>query len=364
VSYYREIERLKTFSIQELKKKINLIKSQEEHNVITFSKNFTISLSNYCQNQCGYCFYNFKVPKLSGEENVVLIENDEINDLIQKAIKDNCKEALLMSGERPESFKEVKEELERRSCHEYIEFVIDICTNLLELNILPHTNLGLLTYEELERLKKYNASMGLMLESTSEKLLQKGGVHEFSIGKIPEKRIKHISNAGKLKIPFTTGLLLGIGEDWDDRISDLFLIRDLYEQYGHIQEVIIQNFVYKKGIPYKPTEPITINDILRTVGIAKLIFENEIAVQVPPNLIAGYESNFIDMGVDDFGGISPLAQDYINPDKLWPQIEYLENICMEKGYKLKERLPIYKKYIHNPEFCPETIKKRIDNIQL
>ena len=341
-----------------------MIKTQEDLKVITFSKNFTISLSNYCQNQCGYCFYNSKIPKLDGEGNVVLIENDEINDLIQNALRYDCKEALLMSGERPESFREVRDELKRRNCYEYSEFVIDICTNLLELNLLPHTNLGLLTFEELKQLKKYNASMGLMLESTSEKLLQKGGVHEFSIGKVPEKRIEHISNAGKLKIPFTTGLLLGIGEDWDDRINDLFLIRDLHRQYGHIQEVIIQNFVYKEGIPYKPVYPITINDILKTVGIAKLIFEDEIAVQVAPNLIAGYETDFIDIGVDDFGGISPLTQDYINPEKPWPQIEHLEKICLEKGYQLKERLPIYEKYIQNSEYCPESIKKRIDNIQL
>jgi len=364
VSYYKEIEKFKSLSIQKLKEKVNSVKSREEQKVITFSKNFTISLSNYCQNQCGYCFYNFKVPKLNGKENVVLIENDEINDLIQKAIKNHCKEALLMSGERPESFKEVKDELEHRNCNEYIEFIIDICTNLLDLNLLPHTNLGLLTFEELKRLKKYNASMGLMLESTSEKLLQKGRVHEFSIGKVPEKRIKHISDAGKLKIPFTTGLLLGIGEEWDDRINDLFLIRDLHKQYGHIQEVIIQNFVYKEGIPYKPTQLITINDILKTAGIAKLIFENDIAVQVAPNLIAGYETDFIDMGVDDFGGISPLTQDYINPEKPWPQIEQLEKLCLKKGYRLKERLPIYEKYVQNPEFCPENIKKRINNIVL
>lgn len=367
MNYKKDINKIKNLSIKKLKEKVKKIKTQlpqEEQNIITFSKNFTLSLSNYCENFCSYCFYNYKIPKLNGMGNVILLGNEQMVNLIQKAMSYDCKEALLISGERPDSFMEVKEELENRNCTDFIEFIKDICNYLLDFNILPHCNIGLLTYKELKDLKNFNASMGLMLESTSKELFEKGGVHEFSPGKRPEKRIEHIKNAGKLKIPFTTGLLLGIGENMEDRIKDLFLIKQINEEYGHIQEVIIQNFVEKDGISYSPINPITIQETLKIAGIAKLIFENDIAVQVPPNLIEGHEEEAIDFGIDDFGGISPFTLDYINPEHSWPQIDHLSRICKQKGYALKERFPIYKKFINKKGFCSETIKKRIDNINI
>ncbi|MFX1452281.1 MAG: 7,8-didemethyl-8-hydroxy-5-deazariboflavin synthase subunit CofG [Promethearchaeota archaeon] len=363
----KKIDYFKNLSIKNLKIKAQDIKSQlpkENRKVITYSKNFTISLSNYCQNLCGYCFYNYKLPKLDGEENVILISNDKIVSLVQKAIQYNCKEALLISGERPDSFQEVSNELKNRNCDDFVQYIIDICLHLLDLNLLPHTNVGVLNYEELKQLKKYNASMGLMLESTSMKLFEKGEVHENSPGKLPEKRKKHIKDAGKLKIPFTTGLLLGIGENFNDRIRDLYLIKEIHEEFGHIQEVIIQNFEYKAGIKYKPEKQISIQEILKIAGIAKLIFENEIAIQVPPNLIFGFEKDFIDIGVDDFGGISPITIDFINPEKPWPQIDNLKKVCENQGFYLRERLPIYNKFLKKKGFCSETIKKRIDNINI
>ncbi|MFX1233973.1 MAG: 7,8-didemethyl-8-hydroxy-5-deazariboflavin synthase subunit CofG [Promethearchaeota archaeon] len=361
------INSYKNLSIQKIKKLVRKIKTSlptEKQNIITYSKNFTLSLSNYCQNQCRYCYYHYKVPKLDGFDNTTLLESDQMNGLIQKAIEFDCKEALLMSGERPDSFYEVKKELESRKCNDYIEFVIKTCSYLLNYNLLPHTNIGVLTFEELRRLKNSNASMGLMLESSSSKLFKKGAVHEFSPGKLPDKRIEHIKNAGKLKIPFTTGLLLGIGESLRDRINDLLLIKDIHDEYGHIQEVIIQNFVVKKEIQYHPKQPISITETLRTAGIAKLIFKNEIAIQVPPNLIQGYEKDAIELGIDDFGGLSPFSIDYINPDQPWPKIDKLRTICSSLGYELKERLAIYPKYIKNSESCPVSIKKIVDNINL
>lgn len=359
ISYFRNL------SITQLKDKISHIKDQlpqEKRKLITYSKNFTLSLSNYCQNDCGYCFYNYKIPKINGEGNVILLENKQMVTLIQKAIHFNCKEALIMSGERPDSFPEVKEALEERKCYDYIEFITDICSYLLDFHILPHTNIGVLTFDQLKRLKNFNASMGLMLESTSLELFNEGEVHEFSPGKLPKKRIEHIENAGKLKIPFTTGLLLGIGESFEDRIKDLQLIKQIHEMYGHIQEVIIQNFVPKKGIRYRPENPISVEETLKIAGIAKLIFENEIPIQIAPNLIEGYEEEALKLGIDDLGGISPFTVDYINPEHSWPQIDKLFNICERMGYSLRERLPIYNKYIKNEEFCPLNIKKTIDNI--
>ncbi|MFX0187221.1 MAG: 7,8-didemethyl-8-hydroxy-5-deazariboflavin synthase subunit CofG [Candidatus Hodarchaeota archaeon] len=360
-----DINDFNSLSIKKLKEKVKEIKEQlpkEEKNIITFSKNFTISLSNYCQNFCGYCFYNYKVPKINSNENIILLNNDQLTKLIQKALRYNCKEALLMSGERPDSFEEVKKELDKRNCSDYIEFIKDICKKLLNLNLLPHVNIGLLTYEDLKDLKNCSASMGLMLESTSMELFKKGGVHEFSLGKLPQNRIRHIEDAGKLKIPFTTGLLLGIGETFENRVNDLYLIKKIHENYGHIQEVILQNFVYKKGIKYHPENTLSIEDLLKITGIAKVIFENEIAVQVPPNLISGFEKDFIEMGIDDFGGISPFTIDYINPNMPWPQIDDINQICKKLDYILKERLPIYNKFIKKSEFCALSIKKRIESL--
>jgi 7,8-didemethyl-8-hydroxy-5-deazariboflavin synthase CofG subunit len=363
----KNLDKLKYLSLKKLKEEIRELKAElprEKQNIITYSKNITLSLSNYCQNRCKYCFYNHRIPKDSGEENVALIREEKINESIQIATKNKCREALLMSGEYPDTYNEVRSELERRNFEDFIHFVRNLSFRLLDANILPHTNIGLLTYEQLKSLKECNASMGLMIESTNKHLLKEGGVHHNSPGKIPENRIRHIKNAGRLKIPFTTGLLLGIGENFDDRIHDLLLIKEIHSEYGHIQEVIIQNFTDKEGIQYHPENPLTIEETLKTAGYAKLILGNDISIQVPPNLIQNHEKDAIELGIDDFGGISPYTLDYINPEHVWPKYEYLENICKKVGYQLAERLPIYEKYITKKGFCPENIKKTIDNINL
>lgn len=367
MSIKSEILKFKSLNLSQIRDKVKEIRMelpQERRTTITYSKNFTLSLSNYCQNQCSYCFYNYRIPKVGGEDNVIILGNEQMETIIQKGLRHNCKEALIVSGERPDSFPEVNAELKRRNCHDFVQFIKDICTYLLDFNLLPHTNIGVLNHEELKELKPFNASMGLMLESSNSHLRKRGGVHEFSPGKEPKVRIKHIKNAGKLRIPFTTGLLLGIGENFEDRVKDLFLIKELNDKYGHIQEVIIQNFVYKPGIAYKPKSPVSIEEMLKITGIARIIFQNEISIQVPPNLIQGHESEFIPMGIDDFGGVSPFTIDYINPEKNWPQIDHLNEICQNNGFRLKERFPIYDSFIEKPDFCPETIKKRIDNITL
>jgi len=363
----RSYKNFKNLSLRRIKSEVKKIKKDfpiESQSLITYSKNFTLSLSNYCQNFCGYCFYNSKIPKLTGPGNVIILGNEEMISLVQKGLQFNCKEALLMSGEKPDSFQIVKDELEKVNCKDFLDFVKDVCNYLLDFKLLTHTNIGFLTFDQIKELKNYSASMGLMLESTSKKLFKKGGVHELSPGKTPKNRIEHIRNAGKLKIPFTTGLLLGIGESFEDRVKDLKLIRKIHEEFGHIQEVIIQNYVKKENILYQPQKLMPIEEMLKVVGIAKLIFGNEISIQVPPNLIIGYEEDFIDVGINDFGGISPFALDYINPEKEWPQIDYLKRICKGKGYKLKERLPIYDKFINKNGFCPDNIKKIIDYISI
>jgi FO synthase subunit 1 len=359
----KEIEYFKDISLKRLREKVKEIIDclpEEKQNVITYSRNFTLSLSNYCINNCGYCYYNFRVPKYGANKNVILLSKDKVKNQVDEAITHDCKEGLVMSGEKPDEFPEVRKELKKQGFNNYIDYVQNICRYLLQFKILPHTNIGFLTFKQIKLLKMYNASMGLMLESTSKKLFQKGGVHEYSPGKKPKRRINSILNAGKLKIPFTTGLLLGIGESFEDRVNDLYVIKEIYDKYHHIQEVILQNFEYKKGISYNPAKPISMKDMVKITGIAKLIFKNDIPLQVPPNLIKGYERSFIEMGINDFGGISPFTQDYINPEKEWPKIEYLREFLEKKGYILQERLPIYEKYVNNKSFCPEKIKNIIN----
>jgi FO synthase subunit 1 len=359
------IEKLKSLSLREIQKRVSDIRneySKEHDKVITYSRNFTISLSNYCENHCSYCFYNHRVPKDHDNENIILISNSNLDSLICNAKKFECKEALILSGEAPDSFQIVRDELKARGFASFFRFLNTMCKRVLDMNFLPHTNVGLISFDHMKELKNINASMGLMLESTCERLLMKGGVHEFSPGKMPDKRISFIENAGKLKIPFTTGLLLGIGEDETDRIQDLFLIYELYTKYGHIQEIILQNFIEKQNIQWHPIKPISIQEILRIIGIAKIIMGNEIEIQVPPNLMIGYEKEAISMGVTDFGGISPITLDYINPNHPWPQIEYLTKICKKEGYELKERLPIYEKFIKKEGYCSRKIRTVIKEI--
>ncbi len=360
----KKIDYFKDITLKRLREEVKEIKEalpEEKKNIITYSRNFTLSLSNYCINNCGYCYYNFRVPKYGANKNVILLGKDDVKKQVDEAIKHNCKEGLVMSGEKPDEFPEVRKELETRGFNNYIDYVQNICRYLLKFKILPHTNIGFLTYKQMKLLKNYNASMGLMLESTSKKLFNKGEVHEFSPGKTPKRRIKPLINAGKLKISFTTGLLLGIGENFEDRVKDLYLIKDIYDKYKHIQEVILQNFEYKNGISYNPAQPISMEKMLKITGVAKLIFKNDIAIQVPPNLIKGFEKSFIEMGINDFGGISPFSQDFINPEKEWPKIEYLSEILKKKRYFLKERLPIYEKYVNKKNFCPKNIRNIINS---
>ncbi len=361
------IKKYKGFSLRKIRESVAEIRKDatlEQRGVITYSRNFTLSLSNYCQNNCMYCYYNHTIPKDDSEPNVILLPTKSIKSFINRAKSYFCKEALIMSGEHPDKFSEVQNELERRNFTNYLSFVEEVCETLIKENLFPHINIGVLEIEELRQLKEKVASMGLMLESTCEDLTEIGGVHENSPTKSPEIRLQYIENAGKLKIPFTTGLLLGIGEKFEDRIKDLVTIRELHDKYDHIQEVIIQNFTPKDTIPYQPKHPITIKDMLKVAGLARILFNNEISVQVPPNLIQGYEVDFIKVGVSDFGGISPFTKDYINPNEHWPQINYLSLICNQAGFTLTERLPIYDKYIQKEEFCPKIIKKIIDNIQI
>jgi FO synthase len=216
---------------------------------------------------------------------------------------------------------------------------------LRETTLLPHPNPGLLSGEWISRLAKFAPSMGLMLETTNQSLLARGAAHDNAPDKVPAKRLRTIEEAGKQGVPFTTGILIGIGESPEDRVDSLIAIRDLHERYGHIQEVIIQNFRVKPEIPMRHWPEPSRGEMLRTIAVARLLMP-EVNIQAPPNLSDPNYEELLDAGINDWGGISPVTPDFINPERPWPHLDDLERRTRAKGFALKQRLPVY------PEFLP------------
>ncbi|RLI76502.1 7,8-didemethyl-8-hydroxy-5-deazariboflavin synthase subunit CofG [Archaeoglobales archaeon] len=296
--------------------------------IVTYSKYVFIPLTNACRNRCAYCGFRSDNPRLMDEK--------EVLDLLKNA--KNAKEALFTFGEKPEVYDEVKNKLKTIGYSTFLDYIVAMNKMAIESGLLPHTNAGILDKSELRKLKPYNASMGLMLEQAVEL-----DCHKNSPGKKPKVRIKMIEDAGKLKIPFTTGILVGIGEKKYDREYSLEVISEIHKNYGHIQEVIIQNFSPKKGTEMENFSPPTIEEMLETVKIARKVLPNDITIQIPPNLVEDIYP-FIKAGVRDLGGISDVTPDYINPEHPWPTLQKIER-CLKGEVLLKERLPIYPNYI-------------------
>src|SRR5437867_8874043 len=229
-----------------------------------------------------------------------------------------------------------------KSTLHYLEAMCELV--LRETSLLPHPNPGLLSAEWISRLAAVSPSMGLMLVSTNASLLQAGAAHDNAPDKVPTKRLRTIEEAGKQNVPFTTGLLIGIGESLEDRVDTLLAIRDLHERYGHIQEVIVQNFRVKAAIPMAHWAEPSRGEMLRAVAVARLLLPG-VNIQAPPNLSAPYYEELVDAGINDWGGISPLTPDFINPEKPWPHIEQLRVRTEAKGSVLRQRLPVYPEFV-------------------
>jgi FO synthase len=258
----------------------------------------------------------------------------------------------------------MRETLRRLGYKSTLHYLEAMCELVLrETTLLPHPNPGLMSAEWIRRLAAVSPSMGLMLETTSESLLKAGSAHDNAPDKIPGKRLRTIEEAGKQNVPFTTGLLFGIGETPEERVDTLLAIRDLHYRYGHIQEVIVQNFRAKRGIPMEDWPEPTQADILRTVAVARLLLP-DVNIQAPPNLAAPNYDNLLEAGINDWGGISPLTSDFINPEKPWPHLEQLKSRTEAKGYSLRPRLPIYPEFLPaittRPGFLAERVKAAAD----
>ena len=327
-----------------------LANSKRENNNITYSKNVFIPLTEICRNSCGYCTFK-KTP--DDPTAIILKDKAEVIDELKFSQKYDCKEALFTFGEQADEEGVVKSALKNKGFSSMLEYVYDISEETLnQTKLLPHTNAGVLSYQDMKTLKEVNVSMGMMLENSSPRL-RTTEAHKDSPGKDPKLRIETIANAGKLKIPYTTGILIGIGETKEEIADSLLAIRDLHDKYGHIQEIIIQNFCSKEGITMEKNPEPSVLDMIKTVSVAKLLFE-DVSIQVPPNL--NYETNqiFLLCGADDWGGISPVTKDYVNPEAPWPEIQHMKDLTNDAGFNLKERLAVYDKYI-NEDYLSEFV---------
>jgi FO synthase len=241
-----------------------------------------------------------------------------------------------------------------------LSYLREVCaTTLAATPLLPHVNPGVMAERDLAALREASVSMGLMLESVSERLLAPGGAHDDAPDKVPARRLRTIELAGKLAIPFTTGILIGIGETPRERVDALLAIRDLHERYGHVQEVIIQNFRTKPRIPMREAPEPTEADLLRTLAVARLVLGGDMNIQAPPNLSPGAYASLLAAGLNDWGGVSPLTLDHINPERPWPALVALRSATEAAGFTLRERLAVYPEYTVRPEFVDEGLRARV-----
>lgn len=317
-------------------------RAQFKAGVITYSRKVFLPLTNLCRDYCGYCTFR----RDPGEPGARTMMPDEVMEVVRAGERMGCTEALFSLGDKPELiFPEMRETLQRLGYKSILHYLEAMCEKvLLESSLLPHPNPGLMSAEWLQRLARVAPSMGLMLETTSTRLLAKDAAHDNAPDKEPAKRLRVIEDAGRQKIPFTTGILIGIGETLEERVEALIAIRDLHARYGHIQEVIVQNFRAKPGTPMAAWPEPDRGEMLRTLAVARLLMPS-MNIQAPPNLSDPHYADLLDGGINDWGGVSPLTPDFINPEKPWPHLDQLRQRTEAKGFQLRQRLPVY------PEFA-------------
>jgi len=324
---------------------------------ISFSKKVFIPLTTLCRDYCSYCTFR----KDPGQPGAHFLSPDEVLDRAEQGRAAGCKEALFSLGDQPERiFPEAREFLRQQGFTRTLDYLAAMCELVLErTGLLPHANPGVMDAASLTRLKNSNASVGLMLETISPRLMRDGLAHSKAPDKAPALRLRTIEEAGKLSIAFTTGILIGIGETMEERIDSLFAIRALHERYGHIQEVIVQNFRAKPEIPMAQHPEPTLDDMIRTVAVARAILGPHMNLQAPPNLSYADFPRLLDAGINDWGGISPVTKDFINPEAAWPQISKLRAETEARGFTLRERLAIYPEFVSREEFLSPHVRERI-----
>lgn len=323
--------------------------------VLTYSPKVFLPVTNLCRDRCSYCTFR-KGPKDPAAHTMRLAE---ISEQVTRGHKLSCHEALLCLGDRPEAvFPSYRELLGQWGYATTADYLYEVSRTCLEHGLLPHTNAGLLTAEEMAELRRTNVSLGLMLENVSPRLCAPGGPHQSAPTKRPEKRLAMMREAGRLKIPFTTGLLVGIGETVEERVETILAIRDLHREFGHIQEVIVQIFRAKDGTKMADFPEISDRELFRTIAVSRLLL-GDMNLQAPPNLSPEGHRGLIAAGINDWGGISPVTIDFINPEAPWPHLRELSELCRREGYELRPRLPVYPEYLDFQQWIDPALEEAV-----
>ena len=341
-------------ALRHLFEEANSLRDSRTGKAVTYSRKVFIPLTNLCRDRCGYCTF----AREPGDGKAHTMTPEEVLAVARAGRKAGCKEALFSLGDKPElRYPEYRQWLDHRGLRSTIEYLEAMCRLVFdETGLLPHANPGVLSRQEMEQLQPFNASMGMMLETTSRRLLAPNQAHHRCPDKVPEVRLTALKTAGELRIPFTTGILIGIGETLDERVDALFAIREIHEQYGHIQEVIVQNFRAKGDTPFAGRPEPSALDVARTAAVARLILGDSVNLQVPPNLSRDEYALFLSAGINDWGGISPVTRDFINPEMAWPEIANLRTVTEKAGFELRERLATYPEYVREKGWMPENLR--------
>lgn len=337
------ISRIFSMSLSDLKSEACGLRDQAHGEIVSYSRKVFIPLTKLCRDVCHYCTFA-QTPKALLEPYLSI---DQVMEIAESGRRAGCKEALFTLGDKPElRYAAARKFLNENGYDSTVDYLVAACRQVLDqTGLLPHVNAGIVTREEMARLKTVSASQGIMLESTSSRLLQKGLCHHGSPDKDPAVRLRMIEEAGQLKIPFTTGILIGIGENREERLEALFAIADLHDRFGHIQEVIVQNFRAKPGTKMADHAEPSKQELEWTVAAARVILGAEMNIQVPPNLTADGFGSLVQSGLNDWGGVSPITPDHVNPEAAWPQIKTLRSETEKQGKILVERLTSYPEYV-------------------
>ncbi len=347
--------------IEALLKTAAAVRDRLKGRSVSFSKKVFIPLTHLCRDYCGYC--TFRSDPQPGMRAYML--PDEVLAVAEAGRRVGCKEALFSLGDQPERiFPEAKEFLKKLGFKRTLEYLAAMSELVLEkTGLLPHSNPGVMGADDLRRLRETNVSVGLMLESASPRLLRIGGAHWKAPDKVPSLRMRTIETAGQLSMAFTTGVLIGIGETTEERVDALLAIHSANQKYGHIQEVIVQPFRAKSDIRMADSPEPSTEDLERTIAVARLILGAEMNIQSPPNLLAEDYPDLLKAGINDWGGISPVTKDFINPEAAWPQISALAARSASAGFVLRERLAIYPEFACRPEFVHGRLQPRVRKLQ-
>ncbi len=323
---------------------------------VTYSPKVFLPVTNLCRDRCTYCTFR----KDPDDPDAWTMLPEDVRTWSRRGRALGCIEALMCLGDKPEvAFQSHRATLAALGHRSTVEYVERACRIALECGLLPHTNAGILSREEMARLRPVNVSLGLMLETVSPRLRGRGQVHHWAPDKEPAVRLRMLAEAGELRIPFTTGLLLGIGESIEERVDTLFAIRDLHRAHGHIQEVIVQNFRAKPTIPLADAPEPGALELAATVAVARLVLDDDVSVQAPPNLSPDDHALLLRAGLNDWGGISPLTPDYVNPEAPWPHLTALAATCAAAGYTLAPRLPVYPRFVAEPGWLDPALQPRV-----